>query len=255
MPPQKLLAGIFLIVVGIVLFLLPFMGPTKTTHLVDHTIHEGEINPLFGYQLYPETSMPKKLEVKLTNLTNGLKVRLVVYTKHTEEIMPGDGYVLGHEATARNGEAILAFTELSMDALSAIAFKGSTTYYVEAVSEDQTSLVGAVIEFAVTSYIPLFIGLIFIPIGVILLAAAYIAKPARKRRGKVPFYEELAEPSLPGSIARKSVRKKKKTKKRKFAAPKAEKVVSSSRPPRKCPQCGANIPNGQMYCPACFAKV
>ncbi|MHA2271407.1 MAG: hypothetical protein ACXACI_06060 [Candidatus Hodarchaeales archaeon] len=255
MPPQKLLAGIFLIVVGAVLFLLPFMGPMKSTLLVDHTIHEGEINPLFGYQLYPETSMPKKLEVKLTNLTNGLKVRLVVYTKHTEDIMPGDGYVLGHDVTVHNGEAILTFTELSMNALSAIAFKGSTTYYVEAVSENQTDLVGAVIKFAVTSYIPLFIGLIFILIGAILLAVFYIAKPARKRRGKVPFYEELAEPSLPGSIARKPVRKKKKTKKRKFAAPKAEKVVSPSLPPQKCSQCGVNIPSGQMYCPACFAKV
>lgn len=255
MPPRKLLVGIFLIVVGIGLFLLPFMGPMKTTRLVDHTIHEGEINPLFGYQLYPETSMPKKLEVKLTNLTNGLKVRLVLYTKNTEEIVPGDGYVLGHDVASQNGEAMLTFTELSADALPAIAFKGTTTYYVEAVSEDQTDLAAGVIEFAVTSYIPLFIGLILISIGSILLASFYIVKPTRKRKGKVPFYEELAEPSLPGSIARRPERKKKKTKKRKIAAPKAEKVASPSLRPQKCSQCGANVPSGQMYCPACYAKV
>ena len=250
MPSGKALVGIILIVFSAALVCLPFTDAMSAKTLTGGRLDESNINPLLGYQLYPEFNFPKKIEVSLSNLTDGVKVRLVAYTKSAVEISPGDGYALGKEATERNGKATLSFTELGFEA-TRLGFE-ATGYYVEAVSGNQEDLMGAEIDVVTTPLITVLIGPILALVGIVLLLWDRAGAGVRRRR-RVPYNEEAPEPTFQARSVKRAAKKKRK--KTKVPRPKAAEVSEPKMKTLKCPQCGANVPVGQMYCPSCYAKV
>jgi len=250
MPSGRFITGIILIVLSIALIGLPFIGAFSFDSQPT-TINYGAIDSDMGYRLLINRPGPIiKVDVAMTNLDNDVSVRLVAY--ESEE---SDGVAVGNEATSTGNQVDLSWMELGFEA-TPLGLKG-VNYYVQVVGGGTNmDLSGVRITYKVTPLITVLIGPIILIIGILLLFLGRGGASPQKGRGRARvsygYDDEAPEPVL-GARVKKAGKKKKK--KKKMARPRAEAVGKPPTKPRRCPQCGANVPAGQMYCPSCYSKV
>jgi hypothetical protein len=250
MPSGKFVAGLVLIALAVVLIGLPFTGIISSRS--DTTdITSSNVNSDRGYELNigRGPSPLIKVDAAMTQIPGSVsRVQLVAYSSYestADEILVG-------ESDVTDGEASLSFTELGPSA-TPLGLK-SPIYYVKNADGSQTNLDGTRIQFAVTPLITtILIGPIMVIIGIILLFLGREAGYSRKAPRRVSFGESAPEPVL--SSTRPGRGAKKKRKKKRGERPRAKPVGGPKKRTTRCPQCGANVPAGQMYCPSCYARV